>query len=406
MEDSELQLSLEALSITRRVLDFAPMVALRRLLDACLDAKHPDVKIRCWSEYATSLLPYGLKLENALRSFLMADENACVKAALAGEEVSPLYMQMLDRELHILEAACGISTSNMRIYIEYGDAVRESFDAYLPSWIDTKPDLADEYKQALSSARENGFGKFRDNHMFVLRHGHIVPVTNPDPITMDQLQGYDWQRKLVLANLQALLRGEPASDMLLYGDSGTGKSSTLKAAANALHTDGLRLVEVRPSQLHHLPMVLERMATNPLRFMIFIDDLSFLTEDQDFRALKGVLEGSVLCRPDNLVVCATSNRRHLIKESFSDREGDDVHANETIQQTAALSDRFGLTIPFMNPKKDIYLQMVAADAKRLGVQMPEEELFAGAERFALQKGGRSGRAAHQYVAQIKGNVLA
>lgn len=402
MEDSQLRLSLRSLAVFRGIADREPLVSLTELLDACIDARHPSQKIRCWARYAASLLPYGCRLENALRHYLADDRNICVRNALAGVEQRPLLLSMMDQELSILEAACQVSPSDMRIYVDYGEG---SPDGYLPLWVASSPDLRSAYHDMLAKVRGEGFGAFRTHHMFVLRHGRIVPVANPDPVRLSDLQGYSWQRETVLANIRALLSGGPAANMLLYGDSGTGKSSTLKAVANEMHPEGLRLVEVRPSQLHHLPNVLERLADNPLRFMIFIDDLSFSVEDDNFRALKGILEGSVLGRAANVIVCATSNRRHLIKEAFSDRMGDDVHVNETIQQTTALSDRFGLAIPFMNPKKDVYLQMVAADARRAGVEIGEDELFAGAERFALQKGGRSGRAAHQYVDQLKAGIL-
>lgn len=401
MEDSELRLSLRSLAVFRGLLKREPVSDLLRLLDACIGARDPAKKIWAWGRYASSLLPYGLRLETALLEFLASDENACMAKALSGEEPDPLLSSMMDHELAILEAACHVSPADMRIYVDYG----EGEDGYLPSWIGTRADLRTAYHEMLADVGEKGFGAFRDHHMFILERGEVVPAEGADTVRLSSLQGYAWQRDVIMSNIRALLAGKPAANMLLYGDSGTGKSSTLKAAANEIWQEGLRLVEVRPSQLHHLPAVLARLAGNPLKFMIYIDDLSFTAEDDNFRALKGVLEGSVLCRAANVIVCATSNRRHLIKEAFSDRMGDDVHANETLQQTAALSDRFGLTIPFLNPKKDVYLQMVAEYARSAGLALPEDDLFAGAERFALQKGGRSGRGARQYVDQLVSGVL-
>lgn len=183
--------------------------------------------------------------------------------------------------------------------------------------------------------------------------------------------------------------------MLLTGDAGTGKSSTVKAAGNALKGAGLRIIEVRRDQLGHIPALLDELSGNPLKFILFIDDLSFRKDDDSYSALKAVLEGSVSARSRNVILCATSNRRHIVKEKFSDREGDDVHRSDAMQETVSLSDRFGLHVTFQRPGKDDYLTIVHALAQRQGVDGPEVD--AAAERFALLRGGRSPRLARQFV---------
>ena len=196
---------------------------------------------------------------------------------------------------------------------------------------------------------------------------------------------------------KALLKGKPAANILLAGDAGTGKSSTVKAVANALWKDGLRIVELRKDQLRVIPKILDELSANPLKFVLFIDDLSFLKDDDNFNALKAVLEGSVTAKSSNVVIYATSNRRHIIKEKFSDREGDDVHRGDTMQELISLSERFGIHITFSKPNKETFLHIVHHLAEENGIDVEGEELDLLAERFALERGGRSARLARQFI---------
>lgn len=403
MEITELPVALHALSLTRAILDKGPIALLLQLLDCTVMSYDQDriAVVDNWSQYAASLLPYGGRLEDYLKSFLAHSENICVKRTLDGQQLDDNLAELMQRELGTLSYACTVSGGDVLNYISFTGVPVD----VLPSWKTSRCDLYDWYTKMLAGVRKLGFGIFRDTCFFSLQGSEIIPVHVADPVTLDQLYGYEWQRRLILENLRALTAGEPAANMLLYGDSGTGKSSTIKAAAYAMFENGLRLIEVRPSQLHHIPAVLQKLALQPLKFILFIDDLSFSEEDDDFRALKGTIEGSVLCRAANVIVCATSNRRKMIRETFSERGSDDVHANETIQQQSALSDRFGLSIPFMDPNRDAYLGIVAKMAKAVGILAPEPELFKAAERFALEKGGRTGRAARQFVDLVKSGVF-
>ena len=201
-------------------------------------------------------------------------------------------------------------------------------------------------------------------------------------------------------NTKALLAGRPAANILLTGDAGTGKSSTVKAVGNEFFGEGLRIIEVRKDQLAMIPALLDELAGNPLKFILFIDDLSFAGEDDRFNGLKAVLEGSVAARSHNVVVYATSNRRHLVRERFADRDGDEVHRNDTLQEIVSLSNRFGIQITFQRPDKKTYLHIVSQLAGQKGVVMDDAELAAGAERYALERGGRSARLAKQYIEGI------
>ena len=212
--------------------------------------------------------------------------------------------------------------------------------------------------------------------------------------------GYEREKGVILENTRALLEGLPAANILLTGDAGTGKSSTIKAVANELAGEGLRILEVRKEQLREIPALLDELTRNPLKFVIFIDDLSFSAQDDNFAALKAILEGSVSAKSDNVVIYATSNRRHLVRERFSDREGDDVHLSDTIQEIISLSDRFGIRVTFLRPDKEAYLEIVRRLAAEEGLDVDEEELALEAERFATRRGGRSARGARQFVDRL------
>ena len=167
--------------------------------------------------------------------------------------------------------------------------------------------------------------------------------------------------------------------------------------ANAFFKDGLRLIELRKDQLKYLPTVMAKISGNPLKFIIFIDDLAFNRSDDNFSMLKASLEGSASAKAENAVIYATSNRRHIIKESFSDRDGDDVHRNDTMQETLSLSERFGLVVLFQRPNKALYLDIVKELAKKRGLDIDEKELEVKAEAFALKRGSRSARCAEQFI---------
>ena len=217
------------------------------------------------------------------------------------------------------------------------------------------------------------------------------------------MTGYQQQRNVLIKNTLALLQGMKANNALLYGDAGTGKSSTIKAIVNEYHTEGLRLIEVKKKQIAQLPSIIEMLADNPLKFIIFIDDLSFSSNDDDYIALKNILEGSTTSNKMNVVIYATSNRRHFMKETFSDREGDEMHRNDTIQETMSLAARFGLTITFQKPGSNLYMEIVKQYAKEYELNLDEHELKIKAEAFAIRNNGRSARTAKQFVEYEKIN---
>ena len=275
---------------------------------------------------------------------------------------------------------------------------------FLPRWETAQLDLPAAYAQRMSEVGRKGYGMFAKHHVFTVENGQLVPVKYPDPQKLSELPGYEKEREKVIANTRALLAGSPANNVLLYGDAGTGKSSTVKAIANEYAADGLRLVEVKKNQLYQIPDLMDQLAANPLKFILFIDDLSFSSNDDNFAALKAILEGSVGGRARNIAVYATSNRRHLIKETLTDRTGDDIHEADTRQELMSLSARFGLTVTFQRPEKARFAAILEELAKQHHIQMPMEELLVKAEAFAIRAGGRSPRVAKQFIEQCESGV--
>ncbi|AFR70401.1 putative ATPase [Brachyspira pilosicoli B2904] len=234
--------------------------------------------------------------------------------------------------------------------------------------------------------------------MFTLdEKNNITKAKHQDNQNIKQLYGYDREREKVIQNTKILLEGKKANNILLYGDAGTGKSSTIKAVANMFRDEGLRLIEVKKSQLSLIPDIIQKLSLSPLKFIIFIDDLTFSYNDDSFSYLKAVLEGGVNSFPQNIVVYVTSNYRHLIKENFNDRTGDDIHVEDTIQQIMSLTNRFGIVITFQRPDRDLFIDIVLSYAKDNNIQIDKEELIKQAESYAIRSAGRSPRVAKQFI---------
>ncbi len=339
-----------------------------------------------------------------VKKLVLSMETPCSWFASRGQEI-PAYMEEAARhDLRTLSEAAALTAEQMQC--AFTDA-----HPFLPRWHAEPIDLEQLYFERLKHIGEYGFGIYANYNMFRLepneheKNGFILkPVKYPDTVSIEDLIGYELQRGEVIENTKALLRGKKSANVLLYGDAGTGKSASVKAIANAYADRGLRLIELGKEELHLLPKLLDVLSSNPLKFILFIDDLSFQDNDDDFSALKAVLEGSVSARSHNTVIYATSNRRHIVRETFSAREGDEIHRQDTMQETISLSERFGIKVYFEKPKKDLYLEIVYGLAQQYGLSMDRETLALEAERFALRKSGRSARAARQLIEQLSASV--
>lgn len=384
---------LRSLAVFRGILDNKVMCALLHLLEEAAQPQTAANAVDAWGAFAAALYAHTECFSDYLLKAVLDDENLYVQRKSVQEPLCDSIEDCLRAELCFLQRLSQLDSNTLREAIVY--------DNFLPAWT-TKPlKFQQQYARRIEQLPRVGYGIYAKYHAFTIHDSVIVPVKHPDPQSIDMLSGYERERGMVLANTYALLKGLPASNVLLYGDAGTGKSSTVKAIANALKGEGLRLIEVKKNQLYQIPDLVETLSRNPLKFILFIDDLSFSTNDDDFAALKAILEGSVNGRGSNLAVYATSNRRHLIKENFSERDGDDLHLADTMQELMSLSARFGLTITFSRPDKDLYLQIVQNLARLYEIDMPTETLIQRAEAQALRNGGRSPRVAKQLIEQIK-----
>lgn len=370
---------------------------IRKLNDflSCLNSG-PETSdlIGKYCDFVSELYAHGENLTEYVFEILSQDENSYVKKRGEGICAGVYETECLANELAVLEEIGKLSCETLIGQID--------FDGFLPKYQVCDMDYSQLYAQRLLKIRQIGFGMYSTHHIFVMGENDLEPVSYPDPIMLSQLSGYDEERREVIENTLAHINGKPANNCLLYGDCGTGKSSTVKAIANEYRHLGLRLIEIKKKQLHLIPKIIEEIGRNPLKFILFIDDLSFSEDDDDYAALKAALEGSVSSNSPNMIIYATSNRRHLVKETFSSRQGDEIHFNDTIQEFMSLSERFGLTVTFMKPDKKLYLDIVKNLAVEYGISMAEDELFVKAEAFALSRSGRSPRCAKQFIEHLKG----
>ena len=262
--------------------------------------------------------------------------------------------------------------------------------------------------------RSYGCGMFARYIAFVWErsdgHGYLKGIDSPDTITLNELVEYQSERSMVIENTRQFLQGFPSNNVLLYGDRGTGKSSTVKAILNEYHTQGLRMLEVPKAYLADFPLIIRHLKNRAQKFIIFVDDLVFSDNEENYTSLKAVLEGGLESKTPNIVIYATSNRRHLIKEYFSERAGlhssnhdEEVHAGDSMQEKLSLADRFGINVVFSSPDQKKYLKIVDGIVARRNLDINQERVHKEALQWALWYNGRSARTARQFVDWIEGH---
>lgn len=386
----EIKLRAKALTIFRKLLDDQVMQAFIEMMDA--NESDTAEKIDRYSRFTYLLFQSGENFTEYVWKLIAFDENTYIRKCSSRQAISHMLEQTLEHELKTLQTMAQLTPADIRNEIDY--------DIFLPEWeSNSEYDFVKMYEERISNLFSLGYGIYANYTMFTYSKGKIEPVKYPDSVLLSDLTGYERERKKVAYNTIAFLENKPAANTLLYGDAGTGKSSTVKAIVNEFSKRGLRMIEVRKADLLKIPDIIEQLADNPLKFILFIDDLSFLNHNEEIGALKAILEGSVSVRTSNVIIYTTSNRRHLINEKFEDREGSDIHRNETIQEQTSLSDRFGLSVLFNKPDKDEYLQIVHSLVKQYNVN-DVKNIDLLAERFAMERGGRSGRTARQFIESL------
>ncbi|MHB1417702.1 MAG: ATP-binding protein [Chloroflexota bacterium] len=360
------------------------------------------------------------------------------KAQVAGpEDVGPSLLHLAGAELWLLQALH--SFDSHRLCTTIREILHELDGGESPEWlvpwdelrplksgpaplgaagVELKRELHDESDWTSLAGRlaayyaQAGSGEFARFRAFRWLHdgqdAHLAGIPVPDPIRLIDLIAYEPERALLLQNTEQFLAGYPANNVLLYGDRGTGKSSTVKALLNEYAERGLRLIEVPRQYLPDYPEITELVRGRRERFILFVDDLSFDEHETEYRELKAALEGSLEARPDNLLIYATSNRRHLVQERFSDRQAatseDEIHGQDTAQEKLSLSDRFGITLTFLAPDQERFLRIVEGLAQQRGLPLESDELRSRALRWAARHTGRSGRAARQFIDFLTGEI--
>lgn len=389
-ERYKLACEISAVSVFRGVLQKKEMQAFLNFLK-CEGKAWEQMDL--FGAFVYSLAESGYCFSDFLSKAVYEDENAYIVNRAKGKAVADVVVQNAKAELDLFSRLTALSAEQLCASIDY--------EGYIPVFENQKMDLQQCYSDRMAEVNRYGYGIFATAGMFKVVDDAIVPVEAADPIDLSQFIGYENERQKLMDNTLALVEGRPAANALLCGDAGTGKSSTVKACANYFYDQGVRLIEIRKDQLFSLSYVMGRIAEHPLKFIIFIDDLSFNKNDDCFSMLKAALEGSASAKAKNAVIYATSNRRHIVKETFSDRANeDDVHHSDTVQELMSLSDRFGLTIYFSRPAKKLYLDIVHELAKRHGVEMDQGQMDLKAEAFALARGSRSPRAAEHFIKSL------
>ena len=387
------QINMKAKSfvVFNNILEDDVMKAFLNMID--IKEKSDIKKVEEYSNFTRKLFEKSENFSDYIWKLIIFNENIYVHKLASKEIISNMLAQCVKHELQTLQDIATITSQDIRSEIEY--------NGFMAEWsINTEYDFNKMYEERMEKLFTVGYGIYSNNIMFTYDNGKVAPVKYPDNIRLSSHIGYERERKRIIDNTYAFIKGKPAANVLLYGDAGTGKSSTVKAIVNEYANEGLRMIEVRKGDLLEIPKLIQELANNPLKFILFIDDLSFSKNNEEIGALKAILEGSVTAKTSNVVIYATSNRRHLVQESFSEREGDDIHRNETIQEQISLSDRFGLSICFSKPNKKEYLDIIHGLLEEYKVKKIENVDML-AEQHAMSRGGRSGRIARQFVEYLK-----
>lgn len=411
-----LQRQAASLLLYQSVLDGAVGCAFLELLQALRYNKGDGLEcLQAYGSWFQALAARNQNWEEYLIVRILRDDNPFTRQAQQVEfaNLPPALVAAAEQDLQALQSLYECSSAILSEWVQrvaqlpispvvwYRDDIEaipelplQAKLQQIENWTDAIEDLAAYY-------REYGTGLFAEYRALRWQSGQLVGIPHPDPVRLHQLFGYESQQDTLLKNTKFLLEGYPALHVLLYGSRGSGKSSLVKGLLNEYADRHLRLIEVGKSDLKDLPTIVERLRGVPKKFIIFVDDLSFEEDDDAFKALKVVLEGNVTARPQNVVVYATTNRRHLVREFFEDRprpkDNEELHAWDTVQEKLSFSDRFGLTLTFEPADQKTYLTIVRNIALQAGIALTQEDLEFRALQWATRHNGRSGRTARQFV---------
>lgn len=326
-----------------------------------------------------------------------------------------IFKELFDFDMNKLEESLGTDCLFLLKEFKNAKSDRKLFNRRIRDRIDelslhlAETNSVEEFHDAIVSFyKDFGVGKFGLHKAFCVRNEgkkvEIVPITNVSHIHFKDLVGYELQKKKLCDNTDAFVAGKKANNCLLFGDAGTGKSSSVKALLNEYYDKGLRMIEVYKYQFQDLPNIIAQLKNRNYKFIIYMDDLSFEEFEVEYKYLKAVIEGGLEKKPDNVLIYATSNRRHLVREKFSDRDekDDELHTNDTLQEKLSLAARFGVSIFYGKPNKKEFQNIVKVLAERYHIHMREEELYLEANKWEISHGGLSGRTAQQFIDYLVG----
>lgn len=397
----------DTFTIYKSVLEDCAVKNFKHILDCTKNGAEFDEVIRAWSDMVNTLYTFEYQGNWAkyIQDLILFNNNyftcECAKGryGLLKQNIIDAAASDINVLSHLMELNCQEFKDFLYFHYPYNKDMIDSlanFDTFAQKMT---------FDEIVNYHKANGVGLFAKFKAFKFNSNQqIEPIYNCDSVRLADLKRYEREQSIVVDNTLGFLKNKPFNNVLLYGDRGTGKSSTVKAILNEYYKDGLRVIQVYKENLVHLDTLMRMIIDIPLKFIVFIDDLTFNENDDNFGALKAVLEGSLAKQPDNMVIYATTNRRHLVKESFKAREGDEIHLADTIDETVSLSDRFGITVTYTIPNKDKFLEIVKEIKNDRKLEIPDSELFLGAERFAFSKGNRSPRLAKQYVDYLQARL--
>ena len=383
----------------------------------------------CVNELLELAAGYGLEgnlWHNYLTFLLVNDENAySTECEIVGEIEGSIntitlhdfeiFRELFAYDFTILEKALGVNCLSVLMHYENVKGHGKAFNKRIRDRICELSEKlgtcenAEEFKCTMTQFyKEFGVGKFGLHKAFRIEHteagADIVPITKIAHVHLDDLVGYEIAKKKLIENTEAFVKGKKANNCLLFGDAGTGKSTSIKAILNQYYDQGLRMIEVYKHQFQDLNDVIAQIKNRNYKFIIYMDDLTFEEFEIEYKYLKAVIEGGLEKKPDNILIYATSNRRHLVRETFRDKSDRDeeLHTNDTVQEKLSLVARFGVTIYFGGPSKKEFQQIVKTLAEKNQINMPEEELLLEANKWELSHGGLSGRTAQQFIDYLLG----
>ena len=391
--------------------------------------KDINIQVKHLLKVATDYGFNGNLWHNYLTYFLMMNENpfsmTCEKVGASNGSVNnfvendfKVFKALFDYDFSDIEETLGIGCFTQlcnyqaiqKKELMYNKNVSQKVQA-LSKRLEAAKDEKEFFREVTDFYRDYGVGVFGLNKAFRIQETsdggfEFCAINNMDSVVLDDLVGYEIQKKKLVDNTEAFVKGRRANNVLLFGDSGTGKSTSIKAIVNQYYDDGLRMIEIYKHQFKYLSRIIAEIKNRNYKFFIYMDDLSFEEHEIEYKFLKAVIEGGVETKPDNILIYATSNRRHLIKETWNDRNDmdntNDRHHSDTVEEKLSLVNRFGVTICYQKPTPKEYFNIVIELARREGVTLSDEELRAEANKWELSHGGISGRTASQFINYILG----